>query len=129
MSFLLLKQLHVLCVASAFALLFIRGMWVTRAYPPAQELWVKVLPHAVDTLLVLAAVGMLVVAPHFGWPLWLQVKLVLLALYVLLTLVAFKLGRSRLQKAAAWLGAMFIVLFITTVAVLRDPIGIFSIFW
>ena len=63
MNFLLLKYIHIVAVASSFALLFIRGIWLLRAYPPAQESWVRVLPHAVDGVLLVSALGMLWVYP------------------------------------------------------------------
>lgn len=127
MNYLLLKYFHIFCVASSFALFFVRGMWMMRAYPPAQERWAKVLPHIVDALLVLTAVGMIAIAPKLGLPVWLQVKIGLLVVYVLLVLVVFRLGRNRLQKGAAWLAGLALFLFVTTVAVLRHPLGILSV--
>jgi uncharacterized membrane protein SirB2 len=128
MNYLFLKYLHIFCVASSFSLFFVRGLWVMRAYPPPGETWVKVLPHVIDTLLVLSAVGMLASVPRLEWPGWMQVKLGLLVIYVLFAIVVFRAGRNLFFKVAAWIGGMLLFLYITTVAVLQHPLGVFSLF-
>ena len=128
MNYLLLKYLHVLCVAASFSLFFVRGMWVMRAYPPAHESWVRLLPHAVDGLLLLSAAGMLATAQGAAWPTWMQVKIGLLVVYIVLALVVFRVGKNRFQKGLAWVLGLCMFLFITTVAVLQNPYGVLSLF-
>ena len=128
MSYLLLKYLHIVCVATSFSLFFVRGMWVMRTFPPAQDPWIKALPHVVDTLILVSAAGMLYSAPTLGWPGWLQVKIALVVVYVALALVVFRFGHNRIQKAAAWVLGLGVYLFITTIAVLQHPYGVWSLF-
>lgn len=125
--YLALKYLHIVCVAASFALLFVRGLWVLRAFPPAPEAWVRVTPHVIDGILIVSAIGMLLVGGARGWPDWLSAKLALAGLFVVLTVAVFRLARSRLAKAVFWFAAMLVFLFITTVAVLQHPAGIFNV--
>ncbi len=122
--FLLLKYLHILCVAASFALLFVRGLWLLRAFPVAQETWVRALPHAVDGLLLLTALGMLGQGSGKAWPDWLWAKLGLVVLYAVLSLVVFRVARNRWLRGAAWMAALLVFLFVTTVAVLQNSLGI-----
>lgn len=128
MSFLFLKYLHILGVAASFGLFFIRGLWLMQSYPDPQEKWVRLLPHAVDAVMVLSAVALLASSPLKGWPGdWLTVKLALLVVYVLLSLYLFRGVRGLATRFLAWLLGLLVLLFITTIAVLRNPLGIVSV--
>ena len=126
MNYLTLKYLHIVCVAASFALFFMRGIWVIRSYPPAQETWVRVLPHAIDGLLLASAFGLIFLGPSTVWDSsWMAVKLILVLLYVTMSLVLLRISMRALQKTAVWSLALLIFLFATTVAVLHHPLGIF----
>ena len=128
MSLLFLKYLHIVCVAASFGLFFLRGLWVMQSYPEPQEKWVRVLPHVVDAVLVLSAVVMLATSPLSSWPGdWLTVKLLLVVVYAMLTLFLFRAARGLATKILAWLLALLVLLFITTIAVLHSPLGILSV--
>ena len=127
MNYVLLKYFHILCVASSFALFFIRGIWVLRAYPPSRHSWERYTPHIVDTLLLGTGLTMLSTAGWGSVGSWLGVKLVLVIVYIWFGLVALRLGKTRTRKSLAWIGAMALFLFITTVAMLHNPLGIFSL--
>lgn len=128
MNYVFLKYLHILCVAASFALFFVRGLWVMQTYPPATETWAKVLPHAIDTLLVVSALGMIATMPRFDWSPSMQIKLGLVVLYFGLAVLVFQGSGRRTLKALAWIGGLLLFLFITTVALLKQPFGIFSLF-
>ena len=125
MSFILLKYLHVVFVATSFSLFFIRGIWLLRAYPEAQESWVKILPHIVDTVLLLSGIGLYMMLPaqvHAGN--WLTVKLSLIGVYIGLGLLLMRVLKARLPKLLVWLGNILLFLFIASIAVLHHPLGI-----
>ena len=125
MSYLALKYVHIVFVAASFALFFIRGLWAMRAYPPAQETWVKVMPHVVDGILILSAVGMLLGAPATLWAgNWLAVKIGLVVLYVLLSVVALRVLKHTILRLIAWVLALATFLFATSIAVLHHPLGL-----
>jgi len=129
MNLLFLKYLHIVSVAASFALLFVRGLWVMQSYPDSNEKWVRVLPHVVDAVLVLSAVAMLAMSPLGGWPGdWLTVKLALVVVYAMPAFYLFRGARALATKILAWLLALLVLLFIATIAVLRNPLGILSVF-
>lgn len=128
MILLFLKYLHIVSVAAGFALLFVRGLWVMQSFPEPQEKWVRVLPHAVDAVLVLSGIVLLAMSPLSGWPGdWLTVKLALVIGYAMLALYLFRGARAMVIKILAWLLTLLILLFIATIAVLRNPLGILSV--
>ena len=124
MNYLLLKYIHILSIAASFALLFIRGVWLLQSYPPAQERWVKILPHIVDAVLLLSAMGMLYVHAAAGKGDWMSVKLGCIVVYAAALVFLTKFARNLVQKLAAWLTASLVFLFITSVSVLHNPQGI-----
>jgi uncharacterized membrane protein SirB2 len=128
LNYIVLKYLHIVAVATSFALFFLRGLWVLGAYPPTQEKWARMLPHAVDAVLLLSAVGMLAMTPEHGWPGWMTVKIGLLLGYVLIGLYTLHSARSMQQKLIGLVLALLIYLFITTIAVMHHPLGILSAF-
>jgi uncharacterized membrane protein SirB2 len=127
LNYFVLKYVHIVAVAASFALFFLRGLWVLGAYPPTQDKWARALPHAVDTLLLLSALGMLAMTQDHGWPAWLTVKLGLLVGYVLLGLYTLHSARTVRQKLVGLVLALLVYLFITTVAVMHHPLGIFAV--
>ena len=99
-----------------------------QSYADSQEKWVRALPHWVDTVLVLSAVAMLAMSPLNGWPGdWLTVKLALIVVYAVLALYLFRGARFLATKMLAWLLALLLLLYITTIAVLHNPLGILSV--
>jgi uncharacterized membrane protein SirB2 len=126
--YLFLKYLHIVCVASSFALFFMRGIWAVRSYPPAQERWVRTLPHAVDGVLVLTALGMLALSFTTAWSGdWMAAKLGYVVVYAGLAAYTLHLARARVARVVAWLAALLLYLHITAVAVLHSPAGIFNL--
>ena len=54
----LLKHIHVASVALSYGLFFLRGIWVMRDTPVMHQRWMKIAPHAVDTVLLVSAVAL-----------------------------------------------------------------------
>jgi uncharacterized membrane protein SirB2 len=84
---------------------------------------VKVVPHAVDTVLLASAIALAVMSRQY--PLeapWLTAKVIALILYIALGTIALKRGRTKRTRVAAWLFAQVVFLYIALVAVTRDPL-------
>lgn len=127
MSFMLLKHTHVTCVVISFTLFFLRGIWSFNASPIMQQGWVKVVPHAVDTLLLASALGMAYLIEQY--PLvdaWLTAKFFGLVLFITLGSVALKHGRTRRIRIAAWVGAQVAFAYIVLVAMNHNPLPFIS---
>lgn len=118
-----LKHLHITCVALSYALFFLRGVWMLRGSLARRGRWVKIVPHAVDSLLLASAVMLAVqlgISP-LSAP-WLLAKIVALLLYIALGAVALRRGRTQRIRLAAWLAAQAVFFYIVSVAVTHDPL-------
>lgn len=128
MTMLLVKYIHIVAVATTFALFFVRGLWVLRAYPTPQEGWVLYLPYVVDAVLLASALALLWGTRSMGWPgSWMTVKLTSIALYAILAIAVLRFARGFRIRILTWIAALTLFLFVTTVAVLHHPLGIFSL--
>lgn len=123
MDYLLIKQVHVACVALSYAGFFVRGIGMMRDAAWLRRGWVRVAPHVVDTLLLASAIALAVMLKQY--PLahaWLTAKVVALALYIGLGMLALKPGRARPQRITAWIAAQLVFIYIVAVAVTRNAL-------
>ena len=122
LDYLLLKKIHLHCVGLSVALFALR-LGLRLAAPERLAAWkvLRVLPHGVDTLLLLTAIAMVVVG---GIDLlrspWLLAKIGALLVYIGLGTVALKRGRTRGIRLAAWLAALVALSYIVSVAMTKQ---------
>lgn len=122
MSYALIKTTHVTCAALSFSLFFLRGLWMLYAPQRLQALWVRVLPHVIDTVLLGSAVTLAVLSRQSPLDLpWLAAKIVALLAYIGLGMIALRRGRTRGVRALAWVAALCVFGYIVAVAYTRDP--------
>jgi uncharacterized membrane protein SirB2 len=118
-----LRAVHVGAVYLSGTLFLLRGFGML-----AGQSWYlrgawRVLPHALDSLLLAAAVGLLIVLS--GHPLrepWLITKLVALVVYIGLGSYALKRGRTYAQRTGCFAAALAVFLYIIGVAMSRSPL-------
>jgi uncharacterized membrane protein SirB2 len=87
----------------------------------------KTLPHVLDTVLLISAL-MLAWALRlnpFEAP-WLMAKILALVLYVALGVLALRPGRPPAIRLTAWVAALVVVGWITSVALTKSPWGFFA---
>lgn len=123
MEYTLLRLLHVGTVYITFGLFVTRGIWMMLDSPRLHDRWVRVVPHLNDTLLLVAAIGMLAV--QWGNPLqhpWLIAKISGLIAYVVLGTLALKRGRTKTQRIGYFFAALAVVGYIIAVAVTKQVI-------
>lgn len=121
MDYLLIKQTHVACAALSYAGFFVRGIWMLRGSALLERRWVRVAPHVVDTLLLASAIALAVTLGQY--PLaepWLTAKVVALVFYIGLGMVALRRGPTRRIRAAAWILAQAVFIYIVAVALTRN---------
>jgi uncharacterized membrane protein SirB2 len=119
-----LKLIHVSCAFMSIAGFGLRGYWMAFDNPLLQHRAAKVLPHIIDTLLLVSAIVLLVIL-HLS-PLaqpWLCAKIIALLLYIGLGMVALRFGRSKKIKVSAWLLALLTVGYMVSVAYSKSPWG------
>ncbi len=125
-DYLTLKYVHVTSVVASYTLFLLRGIWMLRISPLLQQRWVKIAPHVNDTILLLSAVTMAVIA-HRN-PLvehWLAAKIIGLLVYIVLGYTAFRLAKTRRAKVTAWILAQIVFVYIVLVALTKNPLLLF----
>lgn len=116
-----LKYVHVTCVVLSGAGFFIRGVWMIRESPRLREKWVRVLPHIIDTTLLVSAI--LLAWQIRQYPFvhgWLTAKVLALVAYIVIGAVGLKYGKTRKIRITAWLVAMTVFFYIVLVALTRQ---------
>lgn len=123
MDYTLLRGLHIATVYATLILFLLRGFWMITESPRLQDRWIRVAPHANDTLLLVAAIAMLAVAGlnPLEQP-WLLAKIVGLLAYIGLGTVALKRGRTKAVRVKALIAALGMFGYIIAVAVTKQVI-------
>jgi uncharacterized membrane protein SirB2 len=119
-----LKHIHVVCVAvSIFGFVARFGMSV-RGSPWLRHGFVRMAPHAVDTLLLAAAIGMLVAGPldPLDQP-WLLAKICGLLAYIVLGTYALRRASTPSGRTAAFVAALFAFAYVTSAALSKSAWG------
>jgi uncharacterized membrane protein SirB2 len=116
-----LKYVHLTCVVLSGAGFFIRGIWMIRESPRLHEKWVRVLPHIIDTTLLVSAILLAwqIRQYPFGHA-WLTAKVLALVAYIVIGAIGLKYGKTKKIRVTAWLVAMAIFLYIVLVALTRQ---------
>jgi len=123
MGFLLLKGLHITCAIASYILFLLRGIWSFRGSPIMRQRWIKIVPHAVDTLLLLAAIALAFAIHQYPFAdTWLTAKIAGVLLYIGLGFVALKYGKTRIIRIAAWLAAQTVFAYIILVAIYHNAL-------
>ena len=91
--------------------------------PRLSRRWVRIVPHVIDTVLLLSAVGLVVHIRQYPFgSAWLTAKVVALLFYIGLGMVALRFGRTLAIRTSAWVLALVVFAYIVSVAVTRSPL-------
>jgi uncharacterized membrane protein SirB2 len=118
---LLIRNIHLLCVGLTLLSFILRGIWMLRDSPWLQRRAVKIVPHLIDTILLLSGVALAMDIQQY--PIthsWLSAKLAALLLYIILGSIALKRGKTNRWRGLAWIGALAVFGYIIAVARSRD---------
>ncbi len=116
-----LKHLHVTSAAISIVFFLVRAYWSVTGNALLQRRLVKIVPHVVDTVLLVCGVIMaFMIGPTQPWIL---TKIVALLLYIGVGTVAIKRGRTPASRATAALIATAIFFYIVGVALAHDPLS------
>lgn len=126
MDYALLKSIHVGCAVlsvTGFAARVAVSLWNPARL--AESSFARLVPHLVDTVLLAAAVGMLLQWPGGFWQAgWLHAKILLLLAYIVSGARALAVGRPRSERLAALILAMAAFALIVVSAVTKAPFGL-----
>ncbi len=89
---------------------------------------VKVLPHVIDTLLLLSALTLTMLIDQYPFiDNWLTVKIFALISYIIVGNIALKRAKTQKTRVVALVAAVLLFSYIVSVAYFRHPLGIFSL--
>lgn len=118
MSYIALKHLHTTIVTLSLVLFVARSGWLVMKSDLLEKTWVKVLPHVVNTVLLLSAISVAWVGwryPMAHHP-WITAKVIALVVYIVLGVIVFKRDRSVAVRVAAFFGALAVYGYMVLVA-------------
>ena len=118
--------LHIACAAVSFLYFLLRGYWMLADSTILYQNVNKIAPHIIDTILLSSAVILTLIIEQY--PIansWLTIKLIFLLLYIILGSIALKRGKTKTQRAIAFIAALCTFSFIVSVAYFHHPMGVF----
>ena len=118
----ILKAVHVGSALLSVAGFVLRGVWMLQDSPLLRARATRILPHVVDTLLLVSAIALaLRIAQYPFVHAWLTAKVLALLAYIVLGSLALKRGRTRRARGFAFAAALGVFLYIVAVAITRNP--------
>lgn len=121
-----IRLLHVWCVGSSGTLFAVRGILHLGNVSFANHQALRHLSYVIDSLLLAAAVALMVILHQYPFVNgWLTTKLLLLLLYIALGTIALKRARTTGSRGVALLAALATFAYIIGVALAHDPAGWF----
>lgn len=124
MDYFIVKQLHMSAATLSIILFITRAFWSVTGNALLQRRIVKILPHVIDTVLLVCGVILAaMIGPNQPWIL---TKIVLLIVYIGVGTIAIKRGKTPGGRATAALIAVAVFAYIVGVAVNHDSLSWFS---
>lgn len=125
-----IKYLHVSCIVISVLGFILRGWWMFTGSPLLNSLPARVLPHLIDSTLFFSALALVIMMEQYPFVVpWATAKILGLLLYIVLGTIALKRGRTRNQRAVAFVLALVTYAWIISVAMSKDPAGMFAGLW
>jgi uncharacterized membrane protein SirB2 len=123
MEYPLIRTLHIATVHLTLILFLLRGFWMLTDSPRLNARWTRIVPHINDTLLLTAAIAMLLVAGlnPLDQP-WLLAKILGLLAYIGLGTLALKRGKTKSIRVKALIAALGVFGYIIAVAITKQVI-------
>ncbi|MDP2228737.1 MAG: SirB2 family protein [Moraxellaceae bacterium] len=120
-TYAIFKHLHMTAVLASGAFFLLRGLWMMQESSLLNAKLVRILPHVIDTVLLISA---FVLIGYLGsLPLWVQVKIGALFVYIMLGMMAFRFGKSWGVRVLAFFLALAVFAFMLSVAISKNPQG------
>ncbi len=121
--YLTIKTIHVSCAIISVCGFSLRGL--IKLYRPhwLQARWLRIAPHAIDSLLLASAIYLAVQSQQY--PLqqaWLTAKLLGLLAYIGFGMMVMRFAQNQRQRLLAYLLALASFSYILAVAITRSPL-------
>ena len=119
-TYLFVKHLHVSLAVLTMLSFSLRGYWMARQSELLQKKLTRILPHVVDTLLLISAIILVVMSGQYPFVVgWVTLKLLLLLVYIVLGTFALKRGKTRRQRGYFLLASLATLLTIFALALTK----------
>jgi uncharacterized membrane protein SirB2 len=119
----IVKHIHLTAVALSVLLFLLRFVLNAMQSPMLQKKWLKILPHIVDTLLLVSAGTLCVILKQYPFvDAWVTEKLLALIMYIFMVTLALRLARTAFMRAIGLIGALSWIAYAGMVAVSKQPI-------
>lgn len=119
----MLKIVHLALVTLSVSFFIVRATWAITGHSALNKPWVKVLPHSIDSLLLLSGLLLIVQTGFFPWQQpWLAAKLGALVAYIVLGSLAIKRGKTRCSKSLYGALALTAVGYMVSVALTKSAL-------
>lgn len=122
-----IKYLHVACVMLSIGGFVARFILMLKNSALLTRRWMRIAPHVNDTLLLAAAIALMVMTRQYPFvATWLTAKVFGLVAYIILGSIALKRGRTLRARIAAGLAALVAFGYVVSVALSRDARGVLA---
>lgn len=115
-----IKIIHAATASLSFVGFLIRGWWMIRENSLLQNKFVKIAPHINDTLLLVAAITLLIISDVNPFVVgWLTAKIILLVGYIVAGTIALKRGKTKQLRVIFFIIAIICIGLIFPLAQLK----------
>ncbi|MFP5429746.1 MAG: SirB2 family protein [Gammaproteobacteria bacterium] len=118
------KHIHMTAALASGAFFLLRGLWMMQESSLFNARLVRVLPHVIDTILLVSALVLVGMMGKF--PVFVLVKVVALFVYIALGMMAFRFLKSWGARVFMFFSALVVYAFIVSVAISKHPQGFLS---
>ena len=119
--YLTLKFIHMTCAILTIVGFLLRGYWIMTSSACSQHRLTKIAPHVIDTLFLASGIAIIFeLHLQIMQNSWLLAKFAGLIVYILLGVVAFRLGRTAQIRAIAFVAAISVYAYIVGVALSKS---------
>ena len=117
------KYIHLGLIIISVLLFILRFILTTTESPLMAKKWLRVVPHVIDTVLLLSALTLCVLIGQYPFidP-WLTEKLLGLAMYVFMGTIALKTANTGFMRAVGLLGALSWLAFMVVIALTKQAL-------
>jgi uncharacterized membrane protein SirB2 len=118
----LVKTFHIICVIVSLSGFVIRGILKLVDAKIIHHKLVKVLPHIVDTLLLISAITLVIMSGMYPWLVsWVAVKLVALVAYIIAGTIFMRSEAKGSVQYSWFMVSVLIAAYIVLVALSKSP--------
>ncbi|MEO8671634.1 MAG: SirB2 family protein [Tahibacter sp.] len=122
-----IRLVHIACVIASGLLFVLRGTLMLGGVAGYNHIGLRALSWSIDTTLLTAALMLITLLHQYPFVnAWLTVKVLLLVVYIGLGTLALNSSHSRRARLICFVAAIFVYLYIISVARAHHPLGVFQ---